>query len=636
MRTIGCYEPMQKRHERVSRIVGVSLLACLTTFALGLDMSVDLPAKLTATLREGDFFGQINNLLVVLNHFHTMDHLTGLLALIACFYLYDKYLALARGRLGEYLLSGFFALAMLVSEAAATEETVACLWAGSTQCLKAVLYLMGMQPLFLAGIRLLDDGLKKMSGLTPLRKGTAWDRHPFALPLAVMAICWVPFLAMKYPGGMSPDVTVQIQEYLGNAITASHPPFSTIVYGTLYQLGVRLGNPNWGIFFITLLQTICYLCVLAYACLKMRRWGVPALAYGAVLSLFCLSVNYSGWTTCLVKDVPYVIACILLCVLLIDMSVTGEAFFHSRSSMALVFVAFVNCWLWRRNGPAMALGCALAMLLFSRPGKGGNRPGRRRGLFLSLAAALVFCVGINAALNEAWTIGPAAKREVYSHLLQMTGRVVKEHGEAMTDEEIAVIDKVLEYDSLAEGYDPIITDGVKALFHENATQEEYGAYRRLVLEQFRRYPFDYLDAYLNLTYRLFDIRSDRGDYIQRREISHPYYIRSYTNQLYRQEELRGLDAAQEAVEAYHYWFADLPLVGLFSNVGLCTDVMLAIGYLFYRKKKRGLASILPAALTAIFCLGSPLVYIRYALPITATLPLWLAAWVALPGGGTEE
>lgn len=90
------------------------------------------------------------------------------------------------------------------------------------------------------------------------------------------------------------------------------------------------------------------------------------------------------------------------------------------------------------------------------------------------------------------------------------------------------------------------------------------------------------------------------------------------------EALSALNGAQEAVENYHFWFPDLPLVGLLTNVGACTQILLMMTYLMSRKKegRRALLSLVPALLTAVFCLGSPLVYIRYALPLTATLPLW--------------
>ena len=90
-----------------------------------------------------------------------------------------------------------------------------------------------------------------------------------------------------------------------------------------------------------------------------------------------------------------------------------------------------------------------------------------------------------------------------------------------------------------------------------------------------------------------------------------------------------MNAAQEAVENWHFWFADLPLAGLLVNIGFCVDVMLAMLWIMVKqKRKQAVLALIPAMLTAVFCLFSPLVYIRYAVPITATLPLWFAAYTA--------
>ena len=374
------------------------------------------------------------------------------------------------------------------------------------------------------------------------------------------------------------------------------------------------------------MQTVCFLSVLSYACVRMRAWRVPGWLYTAVLAAYCFIPNYSGWTTVWVKDVPYVIACNLLCVLLIDCSLDAEAFLRKTSSRLLLIAAGTTAWLWRRNGIGMTLVCGLCMLAMAA------RSAKWRGfvkMLLPIALSAVLALGANAALTNCFGYRPAAKREVYSHLLQVTGRVACEYPEAYTEEEIALIDRIVVWEDIPRRYDPIITDGMKMLFREDATAEEYEAFRALVKRKFADYPVEYADAFINLVYRLFDIRADRGDYIARREISHPYHIRTYSNELYDQKALEGLNAAQEAVENWNYWFADLPLIGLLVNIGFCTELMLAMCWAMVRQKRTSaLAALVPGILTMFFCLFSPLVYIRYALPMTCTLPLWFAAWTA--------
>ncbi len=602
-------------------------LACLTTFALGLDMSVEMPVELIETMRDG-LFGWIDNLIIMFNHFHTMDHLTGAVVTAGLCFVYFRWIMPCNEKhsLGEYALSGFFAFTMLISEVLSAENSIKALWNGGTQLMKAAIVFAGLWPLFLAGIRALAEGLQLLENMKGLKEGTFWERHPFLCPFVLMALCWLPLMVMKYPGGMSPDVTVQILDWQNGTMELSHPPLTTVAYGVFYDLGIKLGNPNTGIFLFTLLQTVCFLCVLAYSCVRMRAWNVPKAVYTTALAAYCLLPNYSGWTTTLVKDVPYLIACILLCVLLIDFSLNARAFCFKPLNHVLLILAGVTVWLWRRNGIGMALGCGIFMAIAACR-KGGMRCFVRLTASVALTAAVA--LGCNTALTKQFDYRPAAQRETYSHLLQATGRVVIEHPDAYTEEEIGVISRVMSYDDIKAWYSPIITDGMKALFIEEASEEEYAAFRELVARKAAEYPVEYVDSYINLIYRLFDWRSDRGDYIGRREISHPYYIRSYTNLLYDQQMLQELNAAQEAVENWHFWFADLPLGGLLVNIGFCVDVMLAMVWIMVKKKrKRALSGLIPAMLTAVFCLFSPLVYIRYAVPITATLPLWFAAYTA--------
>ena len=616
------------------RMAVLAAFACLTVLALGLDMTIALPAKLTRTFHNG-VWGILHNLLVSLNAFHTMDHLTGAIAAAGLLFAYRRWLLLpCRTSAGEILLSGFFALTMLVSEACAAENSIKAIWAGGTQLLKSAILLAGTWPMFLAVLRALREGMQLLDGLKSISSASRWGSHPFLYPFLLMTVCWLPVLVMKYPGGMSPDVTMQVLDWMNQNMELSHPPATSVVYGIFYEMGQWLGGSNNGVFLFTLLQTVCYLSVLSYACSRMLAWRVPKWLYCTALFIYCIAPNYSGWTATLVKDVPYVIACNLLCVLMIDMSMAPKAFCRKIVHWIMLVAAGSTVWLWRRNGIGMTLVCGACMLLTVK------RCGDIRCVLkmaVSLLLTVVISLGINAALTSAFPYRPAAKREVYSHLLQAAGRVAVEYPDAYTEEEIAVINEVMIYDQIPRRYDPIITDGVKLLFKEDATPEEYQAFCGLVLQKAPEYALEYLDAYFNLTYRLFDWRADRGDYVARREISHPYYIRSYTNLLYNQEELQGLNAAQEAVENWHFWFADLPLAGLLVNMGFCVDLMLALWWVMAReKRKRARIALVPALLTAAFCMASPVVYIRYALPITTTLPLWFAAYTAHGRMNKEE
>ncbi len=601
------------------RIAAVFLLSFTTTLALGLDFSLEIPKKLIAQQREGSLWAIIDNLLIVLNHFHTMDHMNGTLIGAACVMLYARYLFSERfaSGWGEYVLAGFLALAMLVSEAMAAQATIACLCAGGTQAIKSLLFASGIYPLCLAAVRALKEGLVKLEKM-PITSKHWWSRHPFGCSFFLLLICWAPYVYMKFPVGMSPDATMQILSYSAGDIAKDHPVFSTLIYGWLWQFGEWIAHPNLSFFLLTAAQMLAMAGVLAYSISCMQRWGVPFAVRVASVLLYCIVPNYSGWITTMVKDIPYLIGCLLMSILLIDFSVDQYGFFHKWKNWMLMIVAVATIWLWRRNGLVLVIACAIYMLVKSK---------YRKKAFILMLIGCTVGFGTQIGVETMTNARPAGEREKYSLLLQATGRIVRLHGDELPQEELKVIGKVLDYEKAAEEYSPIITDSVKFNFIENAGQDQYDAYVRVAVAQIIRYPLDALDSYLNLIYRIFDWRSDRKAHMDRREVEHPYYIRSYTNELYDQEPLQGLNAAQEAVENWNYWFPDLPIIGMFVNIGFCTTVLLALAY-FAKKKKTSLAGMLPAFVTVGFLMLSSIVYIRYALPLTASLPLWFAAYFA--------
>ena len=57
-------------------------------------------------------------------------------------------------------------------------------------------------------------------------------------------------------------------------------------------------------------------------------------------------------------------------------------------------------------------------------------------------------------------------RETLSIPFQQTARYSKYHSDELSKEDIAIIDKVLVYDTLAERYDPELADPVKNKFNK--------------------------------------------------------------------------------------------------------------------------------------------------------------------------
>ena len=67
----------------------------------------------------------------------------------------------------------------------------------------------------------------------------------------------------------------------------------------------------------------------------------------------------------------------------------------------------------------------------------------------------------NSILLPVWGITPGSKGEMLSIPFQQTARYVKEYPEDIMEQERLAIDNLLQYDKLAEAYNPSLSDPVK-------------------------------------------------------------------------------------------------------------------------------------------------------------------------------
>lgn len=73
----------------------------------------------------------------------------------------------------------------------------------------------------------------------------------------------------------------------------------------------------------------------------------------------------------------------------------------------------------------------------------------------------------------------------------------------VTDEERAVIDRVLKYENLGRRYNPDKSDAVKNCFNEYASQEDIKAYFEVWAQMFKKDPGCYISALINNYYGYF-------------------------------------------------------------------------------------------------------------------------------------
>ena len=166
----------------------------------------------------------------------------------------------------------------------------------------------------------------------------------------------------------------------------------------------------------------------------------------------------------------------------------------------------------------------------------------------------------------------------------------------MEDKE--VIDNLLEYDTLADRYNPDLADNVKNKYNKYATKEDLLEYFKVWFKGLIKHPNTYIDATVNNVYGYF-YPEKTSWYLHTsfdKRITEDGFDYHYNN----------LDEYRKNVSDYVTKYPEIPLVGLFCNIALNTwMVFILVGYVIGKKNYKSIVLYLPALVSILVCIASP-------------------------------
>ncbi|MBQ7679967.1 MAG: hypothetical protein IJT34_08985 [Butyrivibrio sp.] len=453
--------------------------------------------------------------------------------------------------------------------------------------------------------------------------GFGTEGQLFLRNMGILALCWLPYAALRYPAGLEYDGYHQIARFLEGRLTTHWPPASSAWMGSFVRLGeTLLHSANAGIFLYVLVNLLLGAAVFAYSLTVLTRFGVPRICIRCLLVLYALIPVYPGFITSVVKDAPFAVLVLWFTLLLSEQVIPGSQ--GSLRGLLLLCIAGFLMAILRNNGIFLILG-AMAGLPFLR--------GRaRRGLLTALgSAAMLF--GLYQYLFLPMLHIPAGSvAEALSVPFQQTARLIREAPEAVTPEEQSVIAEVLDWKTLKKEYDPFLADPVKSSYH---TEDRAALFRylRVWFREGLRCPGIYLDAFLINGIGFFypGIRMDTVDTMS------GVYTMIWNDKEVQFTVPSALEGVRPVLKRVVRTVENLPLVLPFVNTAIqCWMPVCLMLWAIRRRDREAAYLLIPSVLGVLVCLASP-TYMnngaRYALPMVYT-NLFLIA-TALRRKGTE-
>ncbi|MEA4927470.1 MAG: DUF6020 family protein [Candidatus Limiplasma sp.] len=506
----------------------------------------------------------------------------------------------------------------------------------------------GLFALCWLGLRALLRALPRLAtALRPVKPLTARRAVREALTCMAVILCaWLPAWLARYPGALSVDAGRVLQQFSGEIVwTADHPPVYTLLLGGTFRLGAALGGDTFGLALCTALQTLALAGSMALCIAFLAREGAPRALRLGLTVFFALVPMAMGNAAHVIKDVPYTAMFLVYMVCLAHALLHRERLPASARWRVLYGLSALLLLLLRPNGAlvVMPTTAVLAVLQWKAaktavlPAKQGHIPGtvgkpdklpRHFGPFGRALTVLLLPLLLAGAF-QGWAVPalayvPESTPDLLGVAFQQTARIVRNDPQAVTADDKAVLDRLLEADALADAYAPHSSDGVRKLFRywNGHTGEDVlrfvGVWARLTAE----HPLTAFHAFWSLSGGFLDPFDTRNPTVSTMpEQDSAKYPHAYT--FAHPAALQGYHDRMDSLERS---YRSLPLFAQLDAVGLYAWVALFGLWLTRRAERRGLGWLwLPPLLTLTACLfsaGFP-AGTRYALPLVLGAPFAL-------------
>ncbi|MBQ8901527.1 MAG: hypothetical protein IJY87_00480 [Bacilli bacterium] len=432
-----------------------------------------------------------------------------------------------------------------------------------------------------------------------------FSEHPFLYSFIFLSICYGIFLVFYYPGIINYDNANQIKEMLGfhtryldainpissSALTNFNPILHTVLLGGMFKIGLLLGNANFGLFMYSLFQMLIVILIYSYAVSYSIKEKISPIYSFIILLILGLVPIFGYYSITAVKDTLYTAFLVLFSIEIYDFIKKEKLNNHDFINLFLVSMLVI---LFRNNGLYIVI-FTIPFLLYKK---------EKIAIIGVLALIIMSYASFNNVFLPSVGISGTSIRETLSIPFQQTARLVKIHGNKVSDEDRKVIDKILDYENLAKDYNEDLADPVKNKYNKDAEMKDLMEYFGVWFKGLVKYPLLYVDATINnITSYFYPFESSWKVYHKLNPKLPLVGIDYHYN---------SLDKAREFMHDYEV-FSEYSPVGIILNIGVITWTSILVFIMLCKNKYY--IFLIPNIISILFCVLSPAnTYYRYIYP----------------------
>ncbi len=463
-----------------------------------------------------------------------------------------------------------------------------------------------------------------------------YKKHGFLIIVFALIILYIPYNLISYPGIFMGDSRFQIcqafpelhytERFNGQInllsedvfITQHHPVMHTLLIHWCIVVGDYIKSFNFGIFLYSMLQETALIICVAYVVRVLFQNGkiikFKTCIFIVIIYFFAHPLIHR-YMFLLSKDIIYSTFFLLLLVFLFLLFSNSEQF--CRWHIIGILFSCIGMILFRNEAQYVLLLAFLTIAI--------TYPKFRKEAFFFSCTILLISVTLFHFIYPALGFTPGSRREMFSVPFQQTARYVKYHSNEVTEEERRAISAVLNYDSLAEDYNPNLSDPVKDKFKDQATNQDLLCYFKIWAEMLLKHPETYVQATMNNYYQYFYPGKARfSNYSYEWSSECIEKINRIISEIKKEIHIWDKSFTGRSLSDFMYIsLRNFPLVSLFMTPAIYTwIVILLFSYSIYHKNIYASCLLLFPLSIIVITLLSPVngYYGRYSYPLIVALP----------------
>ena len=500
------------------------------------------------------------------------------------------------------------------------------IFGGGRNFVKALLSFIGHGVLFYFAICGIFVLFRKISFVKEDQKVTSWfttNRKSLFAVAGLILLMWLPYFIATFPGLTNYDFFDMLNTFYGidtNSLRVvtpidpnvtlnnNNPVLQTLLAVLFMKIGNLLGSAYIGLFLFVSVQAVLFALVLSYTIRFLAKKGINKKIRVLLLLLYGLLPLNANFAFATLKDTNFSFVTLLYLLLVIELVRSPKEFISKKQNLIEIALFALLMMFLRNNGLYIVAISAVIFIIAYRK--------HLKQLVLPLFAPIVIFMLVTYVVYPALKISPGSPAEAYSIPFQQIARLVKEHGDELSQEDIEAIDGVLNYSRLAKIYNPELSDPVKVNYKKDHTKEQFSNFLKVWEKYLIKYPGLYVQATMSNCYGYFYPEAQRWL---------TYTTIAPTGEPYGLTTIKSLDTIRGEMTQMSTIIRSFPGIGMFVSIGFYVwGLFCMIAALIRYKDKKKILMMTPMFVLLLTAIAGPAnTMMRYVYPIVLSTPVYV-------------